>query len=165
MIPHIKRILYTTDLGEHTRPVFRYAISLAQNYGATITMLHVLEPLGSYGMALLETYIPKEMSEHLHQQTLDKVRLQMQQRVEKFCAEELHLTATESHLVAGIVVVEGSPAQTIVKQAQICQADLIVMGTHSYSPLGEILIGSTARKVTQTSPVPVLVVPMQVKKE
>jgi nucleotide-binding universal stress UspA family protein len=164
MIPQIKQILYTTDLGEHTRPVFRYAISLAQRYSAQITMLHVLEPLGSYGMALLETYIPKEMSEQLHQQTLDKVRLQMQQRVSKFCAEELHLTTAESHLIAGIVVVEGNPAQTIVAQAQACQADLIVMGTHSYSPLGEMLIGSTARRVTQISPVPVLVVPMSVNR-
>ena len=160
MIPEIKQILYSTDLSDHTRPIFRYAISLAQHYQAQITLLHVLEPLGTYGMALLETYMPKEASAQMHQHTLEKVRLQMQQRVEQFCAEELHLTAAESHLIAGIVVIEGVPASTIVQQAQACQADLIVMGTHSYSPLGEILIGSTARKVTQISPMPVLIVPL-----
>jgi len=161
MLPMIKRILYTTDLGEQTRPVFRYAISLAQHYQAQIVLLHVLEPLGTYGMALLETYMPKESSEKLHRQVIEKVRLQMQHRVEQFCAEELQLKTVDRHLIENILVVEGSPAPTIVRQAKTCQADLVVMGTHSYSTLSEMLIGSTARKVTQMSPVPVLIVPMR----
>ena len=160
MIPNLKQILYPTDLGEHARLVFKYAVSLAQHYQAQITLLHVLEPLGTYGMTLLETYIPKDISAQLHHQTIETVRLNMQQRVEKFCAEEFQLTLSENHLIADIVVVEGVPAQTIVRQAKLCQADVIVIGTHSYSPLSEVLIGSTARKVTQLSPIPVLVVPL-----
>lgn len=160
MLPDIKHILYTTDLGENTRPVFRYAISLAQQYHAQITMLHILEPLNSFGNALLEAYMPKETSAQLHQKAIDSVRLKMQKRLEAFCVEELHTTSTESHLIANTVVVEGEPASTIVAQANLHHADLIVMGTHSYSPINEVFIGSTARKVTQIASIPVLIVPM-----
>ncbi len=160
MLPSIQHILYSTDLGTNTRQVFRYAISLAQHYQAQITLLHILEPLTSYGNALLETYIPQEISQQHHQQALNKVRQTMQKRIERFCEEELHSTPEDSHLIAGITVLEGHPAHSIVEQAKILQADLIVMGTHSHSALGEILIGSTARKVTQLSPIPVLVIPI-----
>lgn len=163
MLPEIKHILYTTDLGDDTRPVFRYAISLAQHYHAQITVLHILEPLNSFGNALLETYMPKTTSAQLHQKAVENIRLKMQKRLEAFCAEELHLTATESHLIANVIVVEGEPSSTIVNQAKQYEADMIVMGTHSYSPINEMFIGSTARKVTQMATIPVLVVPMKKK--
>jgi nucleotide-binding universal stress UspA family protein len=38
----IKRILYATDLSENARHAFAYAVSLANLYGASITLLHVL---------------------------------------------------------------------------------------------------------------------------
>lgn len=42
--PNIKTILYATDLGENTRPVFRLAVSQARRYNARLLMLHVVEP-------------------------------------------------------------------------------------------------------------------------
>lgn len=161
MLPNLEKILYTTDLGKNTRIVFRYAIRLAQQFQAQITLLHVLEPLGSYGNALLETYLPKETIEKLHQKGIAELRTTLLKRLDDFCRDELQLSPAESHLIADTQVVYGAPAQQIVKQAQMIPADLIVMGTHSYSTLNEMLIGSTARKVTQLSPIPVLIVPIK----
>ena len=42
-IPPIKKILYATDLSENARYAFGYAVSLANQYDAKITILHVLE--------------------------------------------------------------------------------------------------------------------------
>ena len=39
---HIKKILYATDLSENAVHAFAYAVSLANLYGAGITILHVL---------------------------------------------------------------------------------------------------------------------------
>ncbi|OUD12882.1 universal stress protein [Thioflexithrix psekupsensis] len=163
MLPQLKRILYATDLGENTRSVFRYAISLAQCYGAQISMLHTLEPLGTTGAALLEAYLPRETAEKLHQNALEEVREKMQQRLAAFCLEELNMSWEESHLIADIAVLDGHSAQTIVNYSRQINADLIVMGTHSYSVVTEFLIGSTARKVTQLSTIPVLIVPLPEK--
>jgi nucleotide-binding universal stress UspA family protein len=45
MIPEIKKILYATDLSENARYAFGYAASIANRFGARITILHVLEEI------------------------------------------------------------------------------------------------------------------------
>jgi nucleotide-binding universal stress UspA family protein len=45
MIPQIKKILFTTDLSKQTRHAFNYAVGLANQYGATLTILYVMEDL------------------------------------------------------------------------------------------------------------------------
>jgi len=56
----------------------------------------------------------------------------------------------------------GQPAEAIIKEAKRVNADVIVMGSHGHSAFGEMLLGSVAHKVTQRSPVPVLLVPVRV---
>ncbi|RLF56739.1 MAG: universal stress protein, partial [Thermoplasmata archaeon] len=43
MVPEIKKILYPTDLSKNARYAFSYAASMANHYGAGVTILHVLE--------------------------------------------------------------------------------------------------------------------------
>jgi nucleotide-binding universal stress UspA family protein len=43
MLPQIKNILYATDLSENARYAYNYAASMGQQYGARITILHVIE--------------------------------------------------------------------------------------------------------------------------
>jgi nucleotide-binding universal stress UspA family protein len=45
MTPQIKKILYATDLTRNSAYVFQYALELAQEHGATIVILHVVEPI------------------------------------------------------------------------------------------------------------------------
>lgn len=165
MIPTIKSILYATDLGDYSHHGFRYALSLAQHYQAQITLLHVIEPLGSSGTALLDAYISKETAHELHQKAIEETRTRLHQRLENFCFQELHHTVADSQLIAEVAVLYGAPAQEIVEYAKKLPAHLIVVGTHGYSPISEMLIGSTARRITQISPIPVLVVPMRKEQE
>ncbi|MCP4009618.1 MAG: universal stress protein, partial [Proteobacteria bacterium] len=58
MYPEIKTILYATDMGEHMRPVFRFAIGLAKQHKAEIIMLHVAEPLSSGVQIAINMYMP-----------------------------------------------------------------------------------------------------------
>ena len=56
-LPQINTILYVTDLGKHTRPVFRHALRQAQFAGADLLMLHVLEPLSTTSRAVIDVYL------------------------------------------------------------------------------------------------------------
>ena len=58
-----------------------------------------------------------------------------------------------------VEVISGSPAETIVREADTRGMGLIVIGSNA-STLRNALLGSTARKVTLMSHKPVLVVPM-----
>lgn len=45
MLPEYTKILYATDLSESARLALRHAESLAVNYGASMTILHVVPDL------------------------------------------------------------------------------------------------------------------------
>lgn len=56
------------------------------------------------------------------------------------------------------LVAEGIPAEVIVHKADEYDVDLIAMGTHGRSGLAHLLLGSTAERVVQHAPCPVLTV-------
>ena len=162
-LPEIKTILYATDLGRHMRPVFRQAINLAQHLNAKIIMLHVVEPLGSTGEAVLSAYLPGKQAEQLERDGMKKVLKQMKRRLEDYCSEELEICDKKGAMVKEILVTTGRPADRIPQEAEKHNADMIVMGSWSEGFIGHGLIGSTARHVTQISHLPVLVVPNRMR--
>ncbi len=157
--PSIKTIIYASDQGTHMRPVFRRAIAMAECHKAQIIMLHVAEPLTSTGLAVVEAYLPKAQFDQYQHEGLQKILEQMRARIARFCEEETGSSPEDFALVSDVVVVHGRPGVEIPRQAKERKADLIVMGTCSHGLLGHGLLGSTARRVIQSSEVPVLVVP------
>ena len=167
MLPEIKKILYTTNLDQSTRPVLQFAVSLAKKHDAKLYLLHVVEPVSDSGSFLIEAYLSEEMA-HEAKEMAAKMRMETSQhvldkiksRVERFCAEELGATPEQSQFFDDIRVVSGSPAETIVREAEDHGVDLIIVGSHTGTSLKRAFLGSTARKVTHLSKKPVLVVPM-----
>lgn len=158
MLPNIKKILYATDLEAGSPHVFRYALSLAQKYDARIAILHVVEPLSPFAQSLVEQYISHQKSEQLHEDAHNQLKGEIEARLEQFCKDEL-VSDPEGHdRVCSINVLDGLPSQAILDQAAKLKADLIVMGTHRHTAVGEALLGTTARKVLHGSEVPTLLV-------
>ncbi len=158
----IRTILYATDLGPHGAHVFNHAFSLAKQYGAKIHVVHALEPMSDYAQALVETMVPPDTLKALHQEGFEKVNLEMHRRLEKFCADHLHPEAQT--VVAEMRVAEGHPAQVILDEAKRVGADLIVLGSHGQTALGEMFMGSVAHKVlmkTRGPKIPVFLVPIE----
>lgn len=154
----IKRILYATNLGDYMRPVFAYAIHMANIHKARITMLHAVPPLGASGQALLSVYLPEEKIEEIEKNNLDDVVQTMKTRLQNYCKEEEDICKGQADLIDDIVVATGKPAIVIENYAADNKLDLVVIGSHSRRSVTGLL-GSTARHVTQHSKVPVLVVP------
>ena len=69
MIPEIKKMLYAIDLSENARYSFGYAASLANRYGAGLTVLHVLEELAPNALAVVSDFLGKERWEDLKKET------------------------------------------------------------------------------------------------
>lgn len=64
------------------------------------------------------------------------------------------LAGKQCRVIERLIV--GQPAIEIVAVAQQDGCDMIVMGTHGRSALGNLLMGSVAMRVISTSPIPVL---------
>lgn len=156
MLPEIKTILYATDLEPGSPYVFRYALSQAQRYQAKVTVVHAMEPLSRFGQSLVELHISHQNSEKMHADARKQVREEILQRIHEFCEKEACLV--EENMVEDILVVEGMPDQVILDEARKLGADMIIMGTHRHSVVGEMLLGTTAHKVVHSSEIPTLLV-------
>ncbi|MBM3180884.1 MAG: universal stress protein [Chloroflexi bacterium] len=55
-------------------------------------------------------------------------------------------------------LIEGSPAEAIIKAANSFKCDVIVMGSRGLGTLAGLLLGSTSQKVVAHAPCPVLIV-------
>jgi len=158
MLPKIQTILYATGLGPGSPYVFRYALALAREHQAKIVAVHGIEPLSAFGQSLVEQYISHDTSEEMHRQARETVKSRITERIQQLCANECNSVASCEHAVKSIHVVDGYPAQVILNVARECSADIIVMGAHSHTLVGEVVMGSTTRKVLHSATQPVLVV-------
>jgi len=164
---YIKKILYATDLSKSSIHAFAYAVGLANQYGAEITILHVLteEQLQE---GIIRTVISDEQWNDIKQRHYEEARDQLigKKRDHVAIKEVLH-SFTENvkaesddidFLTDEILVESGEPVETILRTAEKRNCDLIVMGSHGHGGFVEALIGSTARRVVRRSKKPVLVV-------
>lgn len=157
--PVVKKILYATDLGKHTRPVFRFALSLAEKYDAEVYVVHVSEPMSSTAQAVISTYLPGTVAKDLQKDGMKAVHKTLKKRIKKFCADECMIEKSNPKQVAEILIASGKPSEEILRVAEDHEVDMIVMGKSSRRIRGAKVMGSCARRVSRHSKVPVLVVP------
>ncbi len=141
----IKNILFPTDFSQGARAAMDYAMSLAGDYNARLTLLYVIQDI-----SIAEWYIPSSLS------VTDLV-----EDMQKSAWKEMDKWAAEAGArVKDVVkmVVRGVPFVEIIKTAKDKDADMIVIGTHGRTGIDHMLFGSTAEKVVRKSPCPVLTV-------
>lgn len=156
--PAIKKILYCTDLGKHTVPVFLHALAQAENNKATLTILHVVEPMSETAQAVIETYMSEADIKKVRKDGMEKVFNYMKQRVDTFLREKCG-KSIDDEPIEKIKVVTGIPSEEILRVAEEKGIDMIIVGKSSNKVRGNRVMGSTTRQVNRLSKVPVLVVP------
>jgi len=158
MIPEIKKIFYATDLSENARHSFGYAASLANSYGAGITMLHVLEDVSAYQDSLVINVIGEqkwdELRKNKEQVVLDTIR----ERLEKFCEDVSRELPACPFITDDIIVKIGNPVEEILQEVDASGCDIVVMGTRGHGIMADAMMGSTSRRVLRRCKKPVLVV-------
>lgn len=156
--PEISTILYATDLGDHTRPVFRHALAMARQYGAKIIMLHVVEPISETALSVINTYLAKDLTDDVQKEAMKKIIVNMKERLKKFYNEECG-DGNQSVWIKEVLVVAGRPSEEILRVAEEDKANIIIMGKSTKKVRGVRVMGSTARRVSRMADIPVLVVP------
>lgn len=152
MLTPVNNILYATDLGTGMRPALRMAMSQAEKYQAQVTFLHVIEPINQAIYNWQSEEFWREIQENGQKASKDLA----EERLSRFFEEE---GLGEGIDRPEIAIKHGRIAETVLKTADDINADLIVMGTHSHTALGEFILGSVADKVMRMSRRPVLLVP------
>jgi len=141
------RILVPTDFSPPSDAALATAKEMAERFGASIHVLHVLEDPYSTSAYATEVYgfLPPGLKESWQRNAEERlVRLLPPEERTRFGG-----TST---------VVFGSPAKAIVEYADGNGIDLIVMGTHGRSGVAHLLLGSVAERVVRTARCPVLTI-------
>jgi nucleotide-binding universal stress UspA family protein len=138
----LKRILVPIDFSDTCVKALRYAVPFAEQFGATLCLLHVTEPIVSAGDL---PYLPELSDNALVEEATKKLYSLAQKEV-----EELVPVKAEVRL--------GRPDIEIVLAAKELETDLIIISTHGHTGLKHILLGSVAEKIARHAPCPVLIV-------
>jgi nucleotide-binding universal stress UspA family protein len=130
----IRKILFCTDLSPFSERALHYALSLATEYAAELTLLHVIEDLAG------KLDIEKETA-----------------RAKREMERPIPQDAYRSCAIKSLVRV-GKVYEQIVKQEAESEADLVVMGIHGRNVVDLALVGSTTHRVLQLGRCPVITV-------
>jgi nucleotide-binding universal stress UspA family protein len=139
----IERILLPTDGSEHSEKTVRYALDFARLHNAEVVVVYVYSPSGMgwrRGAAMLES-VRQSLEEEGHE-----IVGEVAQRVQKL------------GLRCAALVIEGSPAEGILKAIDEDVPDLVIMGSRGSGGFAGLSLGSVAETVVRHSAVPVLVV-------
>jgi len=137
------KILIAVDFSENSNYAFDYALTLAKQFDAELTVMHVInEPIDLRGF-----YVPHISFEQLERE----IEAGATGMMEKFCQEKMGEFRNYVTCIAN-----GIPYEEIIRKAKEIDASLIVLGTHGRTGFDHIIFGSTAERVVRSSPCPVL---------
>ncbi len=150
-----RKVLCATDLGAHCEDVLRAALRA----GDEVLMLYVNESMDSFVQARMKEYLDDARVAQVQAEGRERIRAKLDAQLEEIITQDWDGDAAVRSRVS-MRVRDGQAAQVILDVVDEEQADLVVLGRHGHSTLGELLIGSTAHRISQKSPVPVLLVPV-----
>lgn len=122
---HLSRILYCTDFSINAERALEYAISLAEEYGAQLTMLHVVE--GARDPSTAQAIIAAR-----------------EEQLGKLISDD-----QRKHLNLRTAVRRGKPYEEIVGYAKEVQAHLVIMTARGGDAVDRAVFGSTTYRVIQ----------------
>lgn len=139
------RILFATDGSQGSATAEAYACALAQSWGASLTVMSVLEfpPGMNPDYAVNRLYLDELMKEVTTKLVDLKAR-----------AVALGISV-QSYIATGI------PSEEVLAVARAEGTELIVVGTRGKTGLEHVLLGSTAERIIRMAPCSVLTVPVE----
>jgi universal stress protein A len=141
-----RRILHPSDFTSFSRAALRKAIELAKSNHAELLLAHVVSPI-----------VPVPGDAYIAPQLYDEIagsaRASALKQLEKLAAQ-----VKKARVRSRGFVLDGAPAEEIVRFAKARRVDLIVMGTHGRAGLAKLFVGSVADRVVASASCPVLTV-------
>src|SRR5438105_6350624 len=131
----VQHVLVPMDFSATADRALEYAIALAQQLQARLTLLHVLDmtpvTMDEMTPGVVATYLDdlETDAQHLLQASLERVQ--------------------RAGLQGESLLVQGTPTRTIVDTAGEQGVDLIAMGTHGRSGLAHVILGRVAVHVVR----------------
>jgi nucleotide-binding universal stress UspA family protein len=141
-----RRILSPVDFSDSSRDALAYAVHMAEEADARLTLLHVIE-------------VPPELREHAMVPDFDVDRIRSAAEADALRRlRDLVPDQARSYCTVETAVVEGKAYREVLRRAADGQSDVIVMGVHGRGAVDLLVFGSTTHHVIRAATCPVLIV-------
>jgi nucleotide-binding universal stress UspA family protein len=142
------KILVAVDLSKATKRVIQVTERIARGMSGEAWVLHVAEAEPDLvgfdaGPEVVRDQVAKEFRE------------------EHKAVQEYADTLREAGIESTALLIRGPIVETILQQAERIDADLLIVGSHGFGALYDLLVGSASRGVLKRSEIPILVVPIK----
>lgn len=137
-----RRLLVPIDFSASSLEALEYGLQFAKPLAASVTILHVLEPM-AFGLdfSLGRSEDSRERRRHAESRL-----------------ETIRSRCMSQGLKVDTVLMPGIPADSILKHAETEKPDMVIMGTHGRRGISRILSGSVADTMLRLAGCPVLTV-------
>ena len=144
----VRRILVPTDFSESADVALAHALRLADRFGASLHLLHVVSELNAawYGLAEAEDRTAAGLEA--------QIRSVAQKRLSEIAPDRSSFDV-QSDVVQRLNLDETDAVLEYVAEYAI---DLVAMGTHGRRGISRLMLGSVSNKVIRRAPCPVLTV-------
>lgn len=143
----VKRILCPVDFSKPSLTALKASCELAGQFSAELILIHVVQP----AQPVAAPGIP---AGYMIEGYYEERALAAHQSFEEIRAEKV-----PDGVPVRTKVVQGQPADEIVREAESEKADIIVIATHGWTGWRRFIFGSVAEKVVRLSSCPVLTIP------
>lgn len=154
----MKKILFTTAYSKHSKNVWRYTLELAKYFNAAITLMHVYESDKLTEITDEEEYLAFDADSNdttfAEQQAMEET-----EKLQEFA--KVHTTSKYKGIPIDVFATDGFVADSIIKEQERGQYDLVVVGTVTRK-LSERIFGSVSIKVLNGVNSSVLLIPPDV---
>ena len=142
------KILVAIDLSPASARVIQVAERIAGPMSAEVWVLHVAEADPSFvgydaGPDVVRDQVAREFRE------------------EHRGVQEHADTLRQAGLKATALLIQGPIVETTLTEAKRLNADLLIVGSHGFGALYDLVVGSSSRGILKNTEIPVLVVPVK----
>lgn len=144
-------LLVSVDFSKGTHLLLSAAATMAKELGATLQLVHVVEPVSAYipvGPSV-DAFSPPPI-----EMTVNTTEIQ-EKRLADLAAE-----ISPEGIETESVILTGIPSEEILAQAEICKPRFIFLGSHGHGELYHLFSGSVVNGVLKQAKCPVVVVPV-----
>src|SRR5690606_38863164 len=137
----LKNILVAIDFNDAVGDLLGYAEGIADKFGAKVWVLHVAEPDPDFvGYEPGPQYIRDFKAEEFRE-----VHRNLQMYCDTFLSDEIEKEA---------LLIQGSTVEAVLEEAKKLKSDLLIVGTHKYSFLHNLLQESVSLELLKKASIP-----------
>ncbi|MCW9705862.1 universal stress protein [Fodinibius salsisoli] len=144
MNANLEQVYFPTDFSKHANNVLPYAAEIALQTGSKLVLMHAIQ----YVVEIAPSF--EDLKEQFVQTANEQFDRYINQLLQDTRFKELEIST---------VLLWGNPVVNVLKQVQMHEQGLIIMGTKGATADRNALLGSTTSGIIKKSTIPVLAVP------